>query len=93
MTTIRKQIIEVISDAQCDARDISSAVGITEKEVYGHLPHIARSLPKQGKKLKITPARCIACGYVFKDRQRVNKPSRCPRCKSERIEHPRFAAA
>ncbi len=36
------------------------------------------------------PATCKKCGYQFTDRERLKKPSRCPRCKSERIDPPRF---
>jgi DNA-directed RNA polymerase specialized sigma subunit len=43
MGTKRKQIIDLLSKKEMDARELSQAVGIREKEVYEHLPHIARS--------------------------------------------------
>ena len=91
MATIRQQIIDLLEQQPSEAREISQELGISEKEVYGHLPHIAKSLPRQGKKLSTQPARCIACGYAFKNRQRFTPPGRCPLCKSERIENPRFS--
>ncbi|MBS3754577.1 MAG: transcriptional regulator [Desulfobacterales bacterium] len=91
MSTIRQQIIELLEHDPAEAREISGEIGISEKEVYEHLPHIARSLPRQGKKLNTQPARCIVCGYAFKRRQRFTPPGRCPLCKSERIENPRFS--
>lgn len=90
MATIRQQMIELLGNAECDARQISRELGIGEKEVYAHLPHVARSVSKQGKKLETVPARCIACGYAFAARQRMTRPGRCPACKSERIAQPRF---
>ncbi|MCF8111079.1 MAG: transcriptional regulator [Desulfobacteraceae bacterium] len=90
MATIRQQIIELLEHDEHDARRLSQSLGISEKEVYAHLPHIAKSLSKQGKKLRTEPAECIGCGYRFKNRQRVTKPGKCPVCKSERIENPRF---
>jgi transcriptional regulator len=90
MSTIREQIISILGEEECDARFISQFLGISEKAVYDHMPHIIQTLSAQGKKLKINPARCIACGFEFKDRKRPTKPSRCPKCKNERIESPRF---
>ena len=73
-----------------DAREISQAMGIREKEVYEQLPHIGRTLKPRGKKLIIRPSLCKGCGYVFKDRKRFTPPSRCPRCKGEWIESPAY---
>lgn len=91
--TIRQQLIELLSENEYDARDLSQQLGVRETVVYEHIPHITRSVNTMGKKLKIIPSRCAACGYTFKDRKRPAKPSRCPTCKSERIEKPRFYIA
>jgi hypothetical protein len=32
----------------------------------------------------------VACGFEFKERERAKRPSRCPRCSSERLTKPRF---
>ena len=73
-----------------NARDLSRQVGIAEKEVYGHLEHIARSLPLQGKRLVTRPSQCLACGYVFKKRSRLTRPGRCPRCRKSHLTRPAF---
>lgn len=49
--------------------------------------HAVRS---SGMKLRITPAECEACGFVFQGRTRLSGPSRCPQCRSERITSPTF---
>ncbi|MBT8367662.1 MAG: ArsR family transcriptional regulator [Deltaproteobacteria bacterium] len=90
MPTIRQQIIELLTDEEMDARDISRAVGIKEKEVYEHLTHIARSLAARGGKLTIRPSECLQCGYVFKDRRRFTRPGRCPRCRKSHLINPSF---
>ena len=88
MKTIRQQIIELLSDEQMDARELSRAVGIKEKEVYEHLTHIARSVAAKGSKLTIRPSECLKCGYVFKDRRRFTRPGRCPRCRESHLTSP-----
>jgi len=90
MPTIRQKIISLLGDTEMSAREISGEVGISEKEVYEHLSHIARSLASLNKKVMITPAECLGCGYVFVDRKRFTRPGRCPRCKKSHIQSPRF---
>jgi len=90
MPTIRQQIIELLTEGEMDARQLSGEVGIKEKEVYEHLAHIARSLAARGNKLTVRPSECLACGYVFKDRRRFTRPGRCPRCRESHIINPSF---
>lgn len=72
------------------AKDISRILGIREKEVYEHLPHVQRSL---GNTVSFIahPARCMDCDFVFRKRSRFTTPGRCPVCRSERISEPIFS--
>ena len=90
MQTIRQEIIALLSEREMSAREVSQALGIREREVYEHLPYIARSLGGQQRKLMALPFSCQACGYTFDDRKRYTRPGRCPRCKSGHLEEPRF---
>ncbi len=89
--TIRRQMIDLLSQEEMTDRDLSQALGIPEKDVYGHLSHIARSLAPLGKKVRITPVRCLVCGYVFRDRKRWSRPGRCPRCKESHLQRPSYS--
>jgi predicted Zn-ribbon and HTH transcriptional regulator len=88
--TIRQKIVLLLNDKEMTAREISRAVGIREREVYEHLPHIARSALAQERKLAVLPFRCMSCGYVFEQRKRFTRPSRCPRCKKTHLETPTY---
>jgi predicted Zn-ribbon and HTH transcriptional regulator len=90
MKTLRKEMMMLLSDNEMSAKEISSTVGVGEKEVYTHLNHISRSVKHQGKKLIIKPAECLGCGYVFEKRKRFTRPSRCPICKSEHMQSPMY---
>lgn len=90
MTTIRKQIIDLLEQSDHDVREISQLLGISEKNVNAHFPHIEKTVSSMGKKLVVIPSSCMACGYRFKDRSRHARPGKCPKCKSERIRKPRF---
>jgi transcriptional regulator len=73
------------------AKELSGRVGLSEKEVAHHLLHLEKSLKADGLRLTVEPATCIACGFSFKKRERLTKPSRCPECGSERIDPPVFS--
>ena len=93
MPTPRQQIIELLTEREMDARELSREVGLKEKEVIEHLSHIARSLAVKDKKLTIRPAECLLCGFVFEKRQRFTRPGRCPRCKKSHLQSPAFYIA
>lgn len=88
--TIRRQIISCLNNGPINAIEISKDVGIMEKEVYGHLDHIARSMGAKGKRLVIHPSRCLKCGFIFNKRERFTRPGRCPECRGTRIKRPAY---
>ena len=88
MGTLRQQMIAALQEKAMDRRELSQVLGISEKEVTLHLPHIARSVAAQKMKWQVEPACCENCGYTFKDRRRLDQPGRCPRCKAARIRGP-----
>ncbi len=89
--TIRHEIGEFLRGQSVSAREISAAVRIPEKEVYGHLEHIRLSLQPGGAMLEVTPAECRKCGFVFAKRHRLTPPGRCPVCRNEAIFEPLFS--
>jgi len=88
--TIRQEMIDLLGEFELDALAISQELRIREREVYDHLPHVARSVRGQGKRLIITPPECLKCGYVFEGRTRFTKPGRCPECRETRIQNPTY---
>jgi transcriptional regulator len=72
------------------AKELSALVGISEKDVAGHLEHLEKSLRAGGAALEVIPSECLSCGFVFKDRKRLTRPGSCPECRSTRIEPPAF---
>jgi predicted Zn-ribbon and HTH transcriptional regulator len=89
--TVRREIVERLAGQTLSPKDISAAVHISVKEVYEHLEHIRRSLIKRERHLTIMPAECKKCGFIFKKRERLTRPGKCPVCRSETIEEPLFS--
>jgi len=88
--TVRQSIQHALEQEELTAADIGQRLGLREREVVGHLDHLQRSLAHAGMWLEVVPAECRGCGFVFKQRERLGRPSACPKCRSERIEPPRF---
>ncbi len=89
--TVRAQLRAELERAPATAHELSARLGLPEKDVAGHLEHLSRSLSAHGLRLEVEPASCLACGFVFEERRKLGKPSRCPKCKSERVEPPAFS--
>ena len=88
--TVRQTIISLLRDKEYTAKELSGEVRVSEKEVYEHLGHIQISLNNSGQALNVTPAECRKCGFVFRKREKLKKPGKCPVCRSESIEEPMF---
>jgi transcriptional regulator len=88
MKTLRQQIIDELGGTPLDLLQLSQALGISEREILNHLPHIAKSLVHRNSRFAMVPARCVGCGFEFKERRRFSPPGRCPRCKQSRIQGP-----
>jgi len=88
--SIRGSIQTALFDGPITTRDLSTIVGIPEREVAGHLEHLKRSLKHQGQVLLVEPPSCLDCGFEFAHRERYTRPGGCPKCRGHRITLPRF---
>ena len=88
--TVRQSIQHALEQEELTAADIGQRLGLREREVVAHFDHLQRSLAHAGMRLEVLPAECRSCGFVFRQRERLGRPSACPNCRSERIEPPPF---
>ncbi len=92
--TVREKIIDLLSHTNNPLTVYEIITNLNfrmkESEIYEHLKHIAKTIKSRGGELLMRPPTCKVCGYVFKDLDKPRKPTKCPRCKSERIESPAF---
>jgi len=88
METTRKQIAEALREEPATASDLGESLSLPTPVVYDHLTHVSRSVDGDSEFL-VAPPTCRDCGFDRFD-DPVNQPSRCPECKSERIEEPAF---
>jgi predicted Zn-ribbon and HTH transcriptional regulator len=91
--TVRQDLALALRTGPATARDLSKAVGISEKDVAAHLVHLAKTLRARGERLVTVPSRCLDCGFAFAQREKPARPSRCPRCQANRLTLPEFSIA
>ena len=91
-STRRQRIVELLTGTERSFEELRRELEVPARALEDDLGHVERSLRRGPARLRVDPARCLACGFTFEDRapRRFLAPSRCPRCKSERIAEPRF---
>ncbi len=82
--TRRQEIAEILEKGPISLFNLANKLGVPLKELLEDLEHIKLSIkPRQ---LKIIPAYCKSCGFVFRERSRIKTPTKCPKCRGEWIE-------
>ncbi|MDY6779300.1 MAG: transcriptional regulator [Halobacteria archaeon] len=87
--TQRQRVLEYLEEHDATPREISRSVGVPTSSVYEHVEHIAKSLRNSERSLMAAPPECKECGFDGFD-EVAEHPSRCPECRSERIDEPVF---
>lgn len=93
--TPRQRLVVLLRQEEMPFGELREWLGIPVRALEEALRHVERSVRAGGERLVVTPPRCLACGFVFRDREarHLHAPARCPRCRSERITDPRFRIA
>ena len=89
--TERQRLIGLLTGTRFSSYQLAQLLGIAERQVEDHLEHVVKTLARDpGRRFVLEPSCCQDCGFVFRDRKRLTRPSRCPRCRSETISAPRY---
>jgi predicted Zn-ribbon and HTH transcriptional regulator len=89
MPTKRQEIIELLSDSRCTILEISSKLHLSMREALDHLEHVRKSV-RAPQRFIITPAECLGCGFIFRERSKIHSPGKCPRCRGTHIQEPSY---
>ncbi|MHB8109017.1 MAG: transcriptional regulator [Syntrophorhabdaceae bacterium] len=88
--TLRHYIAALLEEGTYTAKELSGIIKIPEKDVCEHIEHLQHSLGKTDRRLVMISASCRHCDFVFKRRERLTKPGKCPSCRSIHIQPPLF---
>ena len=87
--TTRERIADRLREEALAAGTLATEFEIRTAEALEHVRHVARSLEPTDEDLLVAPPTCEECGFDDFD-DLVNRPSRCPECKSEAVTEPAF---
>ncbi|MDP9131559.1 MAG: transcriptional regulator [Nitrospirota bacterium] len=89
--TPRQRLIELLTGTLLSSHQLAQLLEIPERQVEDHLAHIVKTIARDPTRtFLLEPSECQECGFAFRDRTRLTRPSRCPRCRSETITSPRY---
>lgn len=89
--TARQRMMEFLTGSRLSSYQLAQLLGIPERQVEDHLVHVVKTITRdQRRRFILDPSSCQDCGFVFRDRTRLTRPGRCPRCRSESITAPRY---
>ncbi|WIV66029.1 transcriptional regulator [Natrialbaceae archaeon AArc-T1-2] len=87
--TTRRRIADALREEPATPSELAATFDLTPEAATRHVEHVARSVDGDGEQLLVAPPVCRECGFEEFD-DLLNRPSRCPECKSEAIEEPTF---
>jgi len=89
--TPRQRLIELLQGTRLTSHQLAQRLGIPERQVEEHLTHVVKTVARdRARRFVLEPAHCSDCDYVFRDRTKLTRPSRCPRCRGEGVTAPRY---
>jgi len=84
--TRRQEIIRLLEAGEWSLYQLANHFKTTAKEILLDFNHIPLTI--HPRKIRVRPAQCKVCGFVFKERSRFSRPTKCPCCKSESVSPP-----
>jgi len=87
--TRREEVFEILKNDKKSAQGLANLFKVEMTEILEDLQHLAKSV-KPDFELRMIPASCKKCEFVFKERDKAKAPTKCPRCRSEWIQAPLF---
>jgi len=85
----RKDLIPILLNRPLTVTEISRIADQKGKDTTEDLEHLLKSLKHMEYEAEIEPAVCKKCGFEF-GRDKLRKPSKCPKCKGTWITEPRI---
>jgi len=87
--TTRQRVADRLREEALSAGAIARDFEVQASTAVSHVEHIAQSLDHTDEQLLVAPPTCRDCGFDDFD-DLLNRPGRCPECKSESVEEPAF---
>jgi len=87
---LRRDLIDLLLDHPQSIPQIARELRVPFNTVKDDLEHLFKSLKHTEYVAVVAPARCRSCGFEF-GRDKLAKPSRCPKCHATWLAEPRIS--
>ncbi|AEH38583.1 transcriptional regulator [Halopiger xanaduensis] len=88
--TTRRRLADALRAEPATPSELAAAFDLTPNAVLRHVEHVSRTIDgRDDEQFLVAPPECRDCGFADFD-DLLNRPSRCPSCKSESIAEPTF---
>ncbi|WP_255169767.1 transcriptional regulator [Natrononativus amylolyticus] len=87
--TTRQRLARALREEPGTPSALAERFDLTPGSVLRHVEHVSRSVEGTGEQFLVAPPACEECGFDRFD-DLLNRPSRCPSCKSESVTEPTF---
>lgn len=86
----REELIEKMKKFEGTEVDFARIMNKSQSGIEEDIEHIRTSLRNNSEYLlMIKPATCLLCNYFFSN-SKAKAPSKCPKCRGEKIQLPYF---
>jgi len=90
MLTRREEIIKILKSNSMTIQELADYFDVSYSRIIEDIESIRKTIRTHSMRFFVAPAECLNCGFVFRDRSRVDDPKKCPKCHSERIAPQKF---
>ncbi|MFW6376840.1 MAG: transcriptional regulator [archaeon] len=87
--TTRERMAERLREEPRSVSALADEFDVTTSAALEHVRHVAQSVDSGDEQFLVAPPECRDCGFDGFD-DPLNRPSRCPECKSEVVSEPVF---
>ncbi|MFB6081893.1 MAG: transcriptional regulator [Halanaeroarchaeum sp.] len=87
--TTRERIADALREGAATATELGERFDVSPGSALRHVRHVAKSVDAREEEFLVRPPVCRDCGFDDFD-DPLNRPSRCPECKSEAVADPAF---
>jgi predicted Zn-ribbon and HTH transcriptional regulator len=92
MATTRQRLADMLGAQSYSFDELRRELGLSARELEDELRHLEQSLRRAGRRIVVEPPRCHACDRQLpSERRPFHAPSRCHRCRAERVAPPSFS--
>ena len=83
----RRDLIDLLAQGPTSVAELARLLEVHPKDLEQDIEHLLKSLKRSTYRVRVNPAHCRKCGFIFRKRK-LRKPAKCPACHGSWIAEP-----